>query len=34
VQNVTNFYFWNMTYSPGFSQFPPRALFAYLTIDV
>ncbi|MGO9512880.1 MAG: hypothetical protein ACLP2F_04455 [Steroidobacteraceae bacterium] len=33
VQNLTNFYFWNMGYSPGFSQFPPRAFFGYLTAD-
>jgi iron complex outermembrane receptor protein len=33
VQNVTNFYFWNMGYSPGFSQFQPRSYFAYLTTD-
>jgi len=34
VQNVTNFYFWNMGYSPGFSEFQPRSYFAYLTVDV
>lgn len=34
VQNLTNYYFWNMGYSPGFSQFPPRSLFAYLTVDI
>ena len=34
VQNVTNFYFWNMGYSPGFSQFQPRSYFAYLTADI
>jgi iron complex outermembrane recepter protein len=33
VQNVTNYYFWNMGYSPGFSQFQPRSYFAYLTMD-
>jgi iron complex outermembrane receptor protein len=33
VQNATNFYIWNYNYSPGFSQFPPRAYFAYLTAD-
>ena len=34
VQNATNFYFWNMGYSPGFSQFLPRAYFAYLAADI
>ncbi len=34
VQNLTNYYFWNMGYSPGFSQFPPRSLFGYLTVDI
>jgi iron complex outermembrane receptor protein len=33
VQNSTNYYFWNMGYSPGFSQFQPRSYFAYLTTD-
>jgi iron complex outermembrane receptor protein len=33
VQNATNYYFWNMGYSPGFSQIQPRAYFAYLTAD-
>jgi iron complex outermembrane recepter protein len=33
IQNLTNFYFWNMTYTPGFSQFPGRTLLAYLTAD-
>jgi len=33
VQNLTNFYFWNMTNTPGFSQFPGRAVVAYLTTD-
>jgi iron complex outermembrane recepter protein len=33
VQNATNYYFWNMGYSPGFSQVQPRAYFAYLTAD-
>jgi iron complex outermembrane recepter protein len=33
VQNATNIYFWNMGYSPGFSQFQPRSYFAYLTAD-
>jgi hypothetical protein len=30
---VTNFYFWNMTFTPGFTQWPPRSLTAYLTAD-
>jgi iron complex outermembrane receptor protein len=34
VRNVSNFYIWNYGYSPGFSQFPPRAYFVYLTTDV
>src|ERR1700691_2452532 len=34
VQNATNFYIWNYGYSPGFSQFPPRAYFGYLTVDI
>lgn len=34
LQNATDFYFWNMGYSPGFSQFPPRSLFSYLTVDL
>jgi iron complex outermembrane recepter protein len=33
IQNLTDYYFWNMQYSPGFSQVGPRALFAYLTAD-
>jgi iron complex outermembrane receptor protein len=33
VQNANNFYFWNMGYSPGFYQAPPRSYFAYLTAD-
>jgi hypothetical protein len=33
VQNVTNYYFWNMGYSPGFFQSQPRAYFGYLTAD-
>jgi iron complex outermembrane recepter protein len=33
VQNLTNSYYWNMGYSPGFSQFQPRSLFGYLTAD-
>jgi len=34
VQNATNFYIWNYGYSPGFSQWPPRAYFGYLTADI
>jgi iron complex outermembrane receptor protein len=33
VQNLTNAYYWNMGYSPGFSQFQPRSFFGYLTVD-
>jgi len=33
LQNLTNIYYWNMVYSPGFSQFQPRGLFAYLAAD-
>jgi len=34
VQNLTNYYLWNMGYNPGFSQFPPRSFFAYLAVDI
>jgi iron complex outermembrane receptor protein len=34
VKNATNFYFWDMGYSPGFYQFQPRSYFAYLTADI
>jgi iron complex outermembrane recepter protein len=34
IQNLTNYYFWNMGYSPGFSQFSPRGYFTYLTADL
>jgi iron complex outermembrane recepter protein len=34
VQNLTNYYYWNMAYSPGFSQFQPRSVFGYLTADL
>jgi hypothetical protein len=34
VQSATNFYIWNYGYSPGFSQFPPRSYFTYLTADI
>jgi iron complex outermembrane receptor protein len=33
VQNLTNFYFWNIGYSPGFLQATPRSVFTYLTVD-
>ncbi len=34
VQNLTNAYFWNPSYSsPSFSQYEPRAYFGYLTAD-
>jgi iron complex outermembrane receptor protein len=34
VQNLTNAYYWNLTYnSPEFSQYQPRAFFGYLTVD-
>jgi outer membrane receptor protein involved in Fe transport len=34
VQNLTNVYFWNLSFnSPTFSQYQPRALFGYLTAD-
>lgn len=34
VQNLTDVYFWNLSFnSPTFSQYQPRALFAYLTAD-
>jgi iron complex outermembrane recepter protein len=33
IQNLTNFYFWNMGYSPGFSQYQSRSFFGYLTAD-
>jgi iron complex outermembrane receptor protein len=34
LQNATNLYFWNMGQSPGFSQFQPRSVFSYLTVDL
>jgi iron complex outermembrane receptor protein len=34
VSNLTNLYFWNIGYSPGFAQATPRSLFAYLTADL
>ncbi len=34
VQNLTNVYFWNLAFnSPVFTQYQPRAVFAYLTTD-
>jgi iron complex outermembrane receptor protein len=33
MQNATNYYFWFIAYSPGFSQSPPRSLLGYLTVD-
>jgi iron complex outermembrane receptor protein len=34
VQNLTNAYFWNLSFSgPQFTQYQPRALFGYLTAD-
>jgi iron complex outermembrane recepter protein len=34
IQNLTNVYFWNLTFnSPVFSQYQPRAYFGYLTTD-
>jgi iron complex outermembrane recepter protein len=34
LQNATNIYFWNIGYNPGFSQFQPRSIFSYLTVDI
>jgi iron complex outermembrane recepter protein len=34
MQNVTNVYFWNVQFSPGFLQFAPRTVIAYLTVDL
>lgn len=34
VFNATNYYFWNIGNSPGFSQFQPRVAVGYLTVDV
>jgi iron complex outermembrane recepter protein len=33
IGNLTNAYYWNMAYSPGFSQFAPRSFFGYVTAD-
>lgn len=32
--NLTNFYFWNIAWSPGFFEFAPRTALAYLTVDL
>jgi iron complex outermembrane recepter protein len=32
--NLANVYFWNIGFSPGFFEFQPRSLFAYLTVDL
>lgn len=34
VQNATNFYIWNVNFSPGFSQLSPRTFLAYLTVEL
>jgi iron complex outermembrane recepter protein len=35
VQNLTNAYFWNLSFnSPVFSQYQPRAFFGYLTAEL
>jgi iron complex outermembrane receptor protein len=34
MQNVTNVYFWNVQFSPGYLQFAPRTVIAYLTVDL
>jgi iron complex outermembrane recepter protein len=34
VQNLTNVYFWNLSFNaPLFTQYQPRAVFGYLTAD-
>jgi iron complex outermembrane receptor protein len=34
IQNLTNIYFWNLSFnSPVFTQYQPRAFFGYLTAD-
>jgi iron complex outermembrane recepter protein len=33
IRNVMNYYFWNLDVSPGFSQYSPRSVVAYLTTD-
>jgi iron complex outermembrane receptor protein len=32
--NLTNVYFWNIGFSPGFFEFPPRTVLAYVTVDL
>lgn len=34
VSNLTNLYFWNIGYSPGFLQASPLSVFTYLTADL
>jgi iron complex outermembrane recepter protein len=34
LQNAFNAYIWNIGYSPGFLQFPPRTYLVYLTVDI
>jgi iron complex outermembrane receptor protein len=34
IQNASDFHFWNVTSTPGFAQYPPRSIFAYLTTDI
>jgi iron complex outermembrane recepter protein len=33
-QNLANVYFWNIGFSPGFFEFPPRSAVAYVTVDL
>jgi len=33
IQNAANYYWWFIGFSPGFSQYPPRSLLGYLTVD-
>jgi iron complex outermembrane recepter protein len=34
VQNLTNAYIWNIGLNPGFVQFAPRSVIAYVTVDL
>ena len=34
LQNIANSHFWYTSSNPGFSQAPPRSVFAYLTTDI
>ena len=34
LQNAFNAYIWNIGYSPGYLQFPPRTYLVYLTVDI